>query len=175
MLPCDRKGVYAVAMADEPDQLRVLKAAPISIDKVKKWLDIVPRLTLDRRRPLPAEVVHRLSGFWLSDETILYIGMTGRSLMKRVNDYYGTKLGDPKPHRGGHCIKTLDNMNECHIYWCECPSPEYIEALMINKFMDQVPGNVRRKLFDPDRPFPFANLCNKRGNNKNHGIKYSNN
>lgn len=49
----------------------------------------------------------RLATFWLPDEVVLYIGLAGASVRKRVRQYYRTPLGDKRPHAGGWWLKTL--------------------------------------------------------------------
>jgi hypothetical protein len=170
------EGIYIVAMTDDPNRISSLETAPISLEEVDKWLGRVNVLELDGVRPYSIDLARRLSAFWLRDETILYIGKAGRkegsknSIKARVNSYYRTPLGDKRPHAGGHWIKTLSNLNDLSIYWSECSNPELIEEELINQFIKGVSDSVRRDLYDPTWPFPFANMKDGRGNRKNHGV-----
>lgn len=133
-------------------------------------LPYVSKSTSDR-------LVERLKSFWLPDETILYIGMTGSSLGKRVRDYYKTKLGDPKPHRGGQWIKTLENLEHLNIYWTttEKENAKALEQAFLRTFVENVSQKSLTHLSDPYHPYPFANIEFPKGTKKNHGICFSTN
>jgi len=122
-------------------------------------------------------LVERLKTFWLPDETILYIGMTGSSLKKRVNEYYKAKLGDSKPHRGGHWIKTLANLEQVNVYWTTSEKSEAksLEQAFLDTFVKNVSRKSLNQLSDPNHPFPYANLEFPKGIKKNHGILFSTN
>ncbi len=122
-------------------------------------------------------LIERLKSFWLPDETILYIGMTGSSLRRRVQDYYKTKLGDPKPHSGGHWIKTLENLGQLNIYWTATEKPEakIMEQAFLRTFVENVSKKSLAHLSDPNHPYPFANIELTKGTKKNHGIRLSTN
>jgi hypothetical protein len=170
---CIVPGVYVIAMASTADRMVCCDEAPISKKMVEGWIDYVPKLSLDYGLPKTEELIRRLKAFWMPDETILYIGKAGTSLKTRVDQYYKTKLGDPKPHRGGHWIKTLDNLNELNIYWTtlEGETARNVEDRFLNMFVKNVSQYSRRNLFDPEHPFPFANLEFPKGTRKRHGIQ----
>ena len=102
-IPSRNAGVYIVSQTSRCDQNPPVRDnAPIVRCAVVDWLAKAPSLRLDgRSEPSPDVVVRRLREFWLPDESILYIGKTDRPLRERVNEYYGTKLGNRSPHRGG--------------------------------------------------------------------------
>src|SRR5438105_3398685 len=46
-------------------------------------------------------VAERVSSFWIPDEVVLYVGLAGSSLGRRLARYYATALGARSPHAGG--------------------------------------------------------------------------
>src|SRR5947209_4047208 len=92
-IPADLPGLYVVAMDADPDSIAGCRAQPpIDDDAVGMLLDVRPELRVDRRRPTTADLRARLSGFWLPDETVLYIGLASHSVQARVRAYYRTPL-----------------------------------------------------------------------------------
>lgn len=171
-IPSRNTGVYIVSLTSRCDQNPPVRDnAPIDRCAVADWLAKVPSLRLDSRsEPSPDAVVRRLREFWLPDESILYIGKTDRPLRKRVNEYYGTKLGYGSPHRGGHWIKTLSVLHETFVHYIETTMPEESEGHLLRAFVARVTSSTREILRDSERPFPFANLEFPKGNRKRHGF-----
>jgi hypothetical protein len=114
-------------------------------------------------------LLSRLAGFWLSDENIVYIGKAA-SLRGRVGDYYRTTLGDPRPHAGGHWVKTLAILGRARVYFAETPNHEEAEQRLLDAFRRGTSEAGRKSLFDPMLPIPFANLEFPPGTRKKHGI-----
>ena len=86
-------GVYLVALDKSPDTCRATLAdAPISDERVNELLHVRPELRLDGARPTVGTLSKRLAACWLPDETVLYIGLAGTSLQRRVGQYYTTPL-----------------------------------------------------------------------------------
>ena len=170
---CKFPGIYVVALTNSAEKIVCFNDAPISEKVVKEWINYVPKLTLDGKRPSYEALVNRLKEFWITDETILYIGKAGTSLKDRVNQYYSTKLGDPKPHAGGHWIKTLENLNDLNIFWTTSAGEKAkdVEDRFIENFIKNVSNGSKQKLFDPEHPFPFANLEFPKGTRKRHGLQ----
>ena len=123
--------------------------------------------------PAPMCFINRLAGFWLSDENIVYIGKA-TSLRGRVGDYYRTPLGDPRPHAGGHWVKTLANLGATRVYFAETTNPEEAEQRLLETFIRGTSEAIRKSLFDPSLPLRFANLEFPPGTRKRHGIASSN-
>ncbi|MEP7081732.1 MAG: hypothetical protein ABI841_02020 [Chloroflexota bacterium] len=69
-----------------------LSRASIAGDVIDEWLEVRPELTLDGVRPTAEELTRRIEGFWLADETIVYVGLA-TSLSKRLGAYYRTPIG----------------------------------------------------------------------------------
>ena len=173
-VPVAGPGIYLVSLDERSDSVEaVLPAAPISIERVARWLSERPDLALDGGRPSPSELVERLSRFWLPDEDILYAGLAGTSISTRVRQYYTTPLGARSPHAGGHWLKTLTNLEELFVHYAPAPDPNSAERAMLNRFCVKVSEETREALFDPARPLPFANLDWPGRGAKRHGIRGS--
>jgi hypothetical protein len=164
-------GVYIAALADDPKSTRpTLAACPISSDAVRILLATRPELRLDGEACDVQTLSARVSGFWLPDEVILYIGLAGTSVSKRVGQYYRTPLGARKPHAGGWFLKLLSCLDDLTIHFARCDDPDTAESSMLERFCNGVSEASRTTLIDPDHPFPFANLEWPRGVRKRHGI-----
>ncbi len=170
---CKFPGIYVVAMTHSAEKIVCSDDLPISEKAVQDWINYVPNLILDGKRPRYEDLATRLKEFWITDETILYIGKAGTSLESRVRQYYNTKLGDPKPHAGGHWIKILENLNDLNIFWTTSAGEKAkdVEDRFIENFIKNVSNESKQKLFDPEHPFPFANLEFPKGTRKRHGLQ----
>jgi hypothetical protein len=164
-------GVYMVSLSDDPNMSNgLVPLAPIEQSAIEGWLARVPGLQIDGVKCASAdELRKRLAGFWLSDENIVCIGKA-TSLRGRVGDYYRTPLGDPRPHAGGHWVKTLAILGGMRVYFAETPNPEEAEQGLLDAFIRGTSEAIRKYLFDPSLPVPFANLEFPRGTRKRHGI-----
>jgi hypothetical protein len=163
--------VYAVSLISDTTAVGPsVKACPISLDALDVLLEARPELRLDGERPDASELSARVSGFWLPDEVILYIGLAGTSVSKRVGQYYRTPLGARKPHAGGWFLKLLTCLDDLTVHFAECVDPDSAESSMLEAFCNDVSEESRGTLIDPDHPFPFANLEWPRGVRKHHGI-----
>src|SRR5262245_42081029 len=138
-VPSERPGIYVVAIDEDPGSIDgALAAAPLSNDAIAHWLQTRPELRLDGRRPDATELRQRLAEFWLPDETVLYIGLTTRSLRKRVAEYYKTPLGARKPHAGGHFLKTLTSLNELHVHFAASDAPAREDNELVASFLGRL-------------------------------------
>lgn len=158
-VPLNSGGVYVVSLAGTPESHpRLWARAPIDNNRVSEWLERVPELTIDGiASPSSLALVQRLSTFWLPDENVIYVGKA-TNLRRRVGEYYRTRLGDRRPHAGGHWIKTLAVLPRTFVHYGESKDPAASEALMLGRFVHGVSEETRQELGDPERPFPFANL-----------------
>jgi hypothetical protein len=127
-------------------------------------------LRLDGRRPSADELAARLCSFWCSDEVIVYTGLAGTSLRRRVGQYYKTPLGARKPHAGGWWLKTLSILDQLWVHYAATPDNAAAETAMLRHFADGVSATTASKLHDPGRLAPFANLRAGGGTIKAHGI-----
>lgn len=154
-LPSRKPGVYVVEWPAAAAQ------APIDHNLLRAWLERAPDLLVDSARPTAHEVAARLARFWLPEQTVVYIGMTTRSLGGRVAAYVGTPLGERRPHHGGHWLKTLRGYDHCRIWWAETDATEEYEDALLTAFA----GWVGRA-----DALPFANLSSLSSGRRAHGI-----
>lgn len=165
-VPSASPGVYLVEWP-EP-----LQDAPVELTLVGKWLERLPGLRLDGKRPTSREVAARLHGFWLPGQTVLYLGMTALSVGGRIGAYYRTPLGDRKPHAAGHWLKTLRGLDRARIWWAETTAAEEYEDALLSAFAETVDASPEGapRLLDRSVILPFANLQTATGQRKAHGI-----
>jgi hypothetical protein len=170
-LRASHPGVYLVALDSSPDTyIATLAEAPISTVRVAELLRVRPELRLDGSRPTVVALVQRLAGCWLPDETVLYIGLAGTSLQRRVGQYYTTPLGARRPHAGGWFLKTLSNLDELTVHYAAAVDPATAERDLLQEFVDGVDSAGCDELHDATCPYPFANLVGPTGVRKAHGI-----
>jgi hypothetical protein len=164
-------GVYLVTLDDSPSTCDdVLERAPISEARVAELLRARPALRLDASRPSGAILAERLAASWLPNETVLYIGLAGTSVGRRVSQYYSTPLGARSPHAGGWFLKTLSNLDDLTVHYAAAPDPALAERTLLQAFVDGVDDIARKGLHDPVCLYPFANLVGPTGVRKAHGI-----
>lgn len=161
----DTPGVYVVESANASD------GAPIDPAAVGAWIKRVPTLLLDGQRPTAAELTSRLASFWIPGEAVVYIGLAGTSVAKRVRQFYRTPLGDPRPHAGGHWLKTLATLLSLRVWWAETDDPAADEDALLVAFGDRVSAKPGQNLVAP--VLPFANRQTATGIRKVHGISGS--
>ncbi len=162
-----KPGVYVIELPNAPD------TAPIDIGLIGNWLNQVPTLRLDGERPSGKELAARLASYWLPGESILYIGRSNASLGGRLNAYYRTPLGDPKPHAGGHWIKTLSTLGQARVWWAETDAAEEAELSLLEAFASSVDPEAVAGLPAGSPVLPFANLVLPTGERRPHGITRS--
>lgn len=158
-------GVYVVESAEPSDE------APIDPTVVAAWITRVPTLLVDGRRPSADDLVSRLASFWIPPEPVLYVGLAGTSVAKRVRQFYRTPLGDPRPHAGGHWLKTLATLATLRVWWAETDDPAGHEDALLKAFANRVTAKPGQKVADP--VLPFANRQTATGIRKVHGISGS--
>lgn len=172
----DNEGVYIVSLSPYYDE-NLSSSSPIFDDiKLKYWIDKLPTFTLDGVKPTVQTLKMRLSEFWLTDESILYIGKApnrsnGNGISNRVGEYYRTKLGDRSPHSGGQWLKTLANVNSMTVFYGQVKNSSEIEVKMFDYFMKNISQISLMNLRDKKYPLPFANLRYKSRVDKDHGLE----
>jgi hypothetical protein len=159
-------GVYIVSLQDP------INSAPLDDSVIQKWINRVPGMRLDGAPPTVATLRERLEQFWIPTERVLYIGLAGTSLATRLRQYYGTPLGDRRPHAGGYWIKTLSVLAETEVTWAEADEPAAAEGRLLESFGENVDTGIHRRL-PGGQVLPFANLQNGAGRRKPHGISGS--
>lgn len=172
--PADEPGVYVVSLSPDPNDIKTKTSpAPIDLDSVRNWIGKVPTLVLDGDPPTPETLKERISKFWLPDETVLYIGQTNRTLRRRIDELYIHKLGEKRPHSGGHWLKTLSILERLYVFWACTPAHIKFKKLMLKKFMENVSHKTEANPYASKLPLPFANLELTKGERKKHGIDRS--
>jgi hypothetical protein len=166
-IPVDKCGLYVVALTDKSNIIKCNDIPFFSDLAFDNWLLTVKsgnkNILIDNKPADRNSLKQRLMEFWLPDETIVYIGKAGpnkrRTLKKRVDEYYDTKLGSNKRHAGGHWINVLQNVNDLTVYYCEYTEKdiEEKEEEMILYFMDNVSDSTKALLRDKINCYPFAN------------------
>jgi hypothetical protein len=163
---CDKAGVYLVEIP------ALYSIAAIDTKAVAGWLERVPRLELDGRRPTPRELAARLRKFWIASRSVVYIGRTTAPLAERIAAFYATPLGDRSPHAGGHWLKTLRLLKECWVSWATTEYPSRSEDELFLRFAATVSPLEAAVLFDSKHVLPFANLEDAHKVRKRHGMRY---
>jgi transcription elongation factor GreA len=130
----------------------------IEANAIREWLDRVPDLRLDGKRPTVAELQHRLSTFWLPSQTVLFIGSSMKSVGARVSGMYKTPLGERRPQPAGYWIKTLHDLKRTRIWWSPTPDAELWEDALIDRFVKEVGA------------LPFGVLVTPSGEHRAHGL-----
>lgn len=167
----DGPGIYLIALVEDPaSSAGGIQSAPISLRSIRDLVARATDLKLDGQ-PChnPRDIADRLSGMWLPDEVVVYIGKASTSVRQRVRQYYSTPLGNRSPHAGGWALKTLTVLPDLWVHWAPSDRPELVEQQALAEFADRTSQQSRRSLVDPAHPFPFANLEGP-GGRKQHGI-----
>ncbi len=159
-----RPGLFVVEFA-EP-----LAHAPVDASICGRWIERVPTLRLDGKRPDGRQLARRLAAFWLPSQTVLYIGTTTKALGPRAGALYATELGSRRPHSGGHWLKTLRGLDQARVWWAETDAVEEYEDALLAAFAESVPPAELTALHDALVVLPFANLESAIGMRKHHGI-----
>ena len=146
------------------------RSAPFDIVALRHWLEHVPALRLDGARPTESALADRLATFWVPGQTLLYVGRTAKSLGPRVGALYATKLGDRRPHAGGHWLKTLRDQQKLRLWWVETDAPEEYEDGLLSAFAEALPENVRAEFADRGMLMPWANLGSPTGSPRETGL-----
>ena len=152
---CNAPAVYVI---ETPDPL---EAAPLDPRAIAAWIGRVPSLRVDGVRPSAATLAERLASFWIPNEPVVYVGLAGTSVARRVGQFYRTPLGDPRPHAGGHWLKTLTGLETFRVWWAETDNPATAEDALLTAFAGRHGGGL---------VLPFANRQTAAGAKKPHGI-----
>lgn len=131
---------------------------------------VCPRVTVDGFPATSEKLAERIGAFWIPETAILYVGLAGTSVRKRVSQYYRTRIGQRSPHAGGWWLKTLEDLHSLHVHYAAADSPKSTEARLLETFAAAIPHPTRRALHDYERIAPFANIEVQAGIRKRHGI-----
>lgn len=170
-IPLDLPGVYVVAstpdLGDPIGRMGTYHPDPKAFNSLKT---ACPSVTIDGRPATHGELSERIGSFWIPDTAILYIGLAGTSVRKRVNQYYITRIGQRSPHAGGWWLKTLLDLESLFVHYAAAEDPKSVEAMMLRTFAAAVPQPMRQLLHDSERIAPFANVDVQAGLRKRHGL-----
>jgi hypothetical protein len=170
-LKLDLPGVYVVASTpdfrDPIGGMDTYRPSPSAFESLRSRC---PSVTVDGAPATNEKLAERIGAFWIPETAVLYIGLAGSSVRKRVNQYYNTPIGHRSPHAGGWWLKTLADIEALHVHYAATESPKLAEARLLNIFAAAVPPSVRRAVHDPDRIAPFANVEVQAGIRKRHGM-----
>jgi transcription elongation factor GreA len=157
-------GVYLVELAAPTPTLSVDLAV------VGRWIERVPELRLDGKRPAGREIQVRLGSFWLPSQPVLFIGSTSGSVSARINALAKTAPGDRKPAGSGLWLHLLRAPGELRVWWSPTDAPEEYEDALMDVFAAGVPAGERAALHDPSVVLPWAVWRSPSGARKATGI-----
>lgn len=172
-VPERQTGIYLVSLNESPDDAQSsVKSPPIDSGAIDELLAACPSLTLGGRNgPDRGSVSSRIGEYWIPDECVLYIGLSGQPLRTRVRQYYTTPLGAAKPHAGGWWLKTLSNISDLFVHFAVTDQFKDAEEGALDAFEAGVSPESRRNWPDGDPLMPFANLRDGQWRRRDHGIK----
>ncbi|MBA2254716.1 MAG: hypothetical protein H0W07_06355, partial [Chloroflexi bacterium] len=147
-----------------------LETAPLDTVALRRWIEGVPTLRMDDRRPTVNELAARLGAFWLPGQTVLYIGHSARSLGGRIAALYATGLGERRPHPGGHWLRALRSIERARIWWADTDAPEEYADALLTAFADGLDPAAISRLHDAAVVLPYANRETVGGERKIHGL-----
>ena len=156
-------GVYLVELPAPID------APTIEVTRLGKWIERVPGLRLDGQRPTSKALRARLLDFWLSRQSVLFIGSSERSIAGRVRALEQHVLGDPRPHAAGQWLKAL-SVDGLRVRWAVTDAPEEYEDALIEAFAAGVGEDERTRLPDRTVVLPFANQRTPAGQRRATGL-----
>ena len=169
------QGVYLISTSSNPNKNKKVDYPVFDTEKINAWIKKVPNFQVDNLTSTLETVRSRLDNFWIPDENILYIGKAPyrskgkKAISRRVHEYYTTELGNKGPHRGGHWLKTLTNLQDLTVYFAITDNPKTVEDHMLDYFQSHVSSKCISNLYDKTLPLPFANIKHK-GKCKRHGF-----
>jgi transcription elongation factor GreA len=158
-----RGGVFVVELAAPT------ATAPLDLTVVGRWLQDLPALRLDGKRPTTRQLAARLAAFWIPSATVLFVGATDGSIGGRVAALDRHVLGDRRPFASAQWLKTL-RAPTLRVWWAATAAPEEYEDAVLGAFAQAVPAEERAALQDAAVVLPFANLRTVTGEAKAHGI-----
>ena len=158
-------GVFIVELVEPTD------GAPIDTEAVRRWLERVPRLTLDGERPSTHQLARRLAEFWLPGEQILYVGRSRKTVSARVAAMYATQLGNDRPNAGGYWLGTLYGMSKVRVWWATTDAHEEYEDELLSQVASRTTADEAAR--ERTLGLPFANLTDNGGRQKAHGLDYA--
>jgi len=166
-------GVYVVSLHGDPELAAGVREAPVCRERVGAWIEVASGMTLNGERADVEGVCAFLQSFWLVDEAVVYIGKA-TSLSKRLRQFWRHRLGERRPHAGGHWLKALHTLDELHVFFAEAESPAHsaaMEAALVDRFVEGVSAGTRAGLGNPGVAVPFGNRSHPRGARKTTALR----
>lgn len=157
-VPVRGPGVYLVSRSRDGNASPRCQRCPFDHGVLADWIKRAPDMRLNEAVPTPAALDDYLSGFWHADEAIVYIGQA-TGLGARLEQFFRHRLGDRRPHAGGHWLKTLSHEN-LWIHAAACRSARdaiRLESLALDLFQAAVLSVRPELVATPARAIPFAN------------------
>ena len=168
-VPLQAPGVYVVSTNEDPQEHEGLAACPLDHTAIEALLKARPEATVDGSPATVEGFASRLVAMWPGREPVVYIGLAGTSVHRRVDQFYRTPLGARGPHAGGWPVKMLSS-DGLWVHFGPTDDPAAAESAMIAFFAAGVAPGTARTLVDPSAPLPFANLTYPAGRRKKHGL-----
>lgn len=148
----DTRGVYVVSGSADPNSDESIEFE-LNQDRLNDWISRNPEMSIDRTPALLEGLSQRLEEFWHQDQSILYIGQTGKGLNTRIKQMArhagllpnkSHMLGEKRPHRGGHWLYTLKRLPDLYLFYSEMPDKRHeheVELRMLENFIKST-GNI---------------------------------
>ena len=158
----DTRGVYVVSGSADPNLNESIKFE-LNQDRLNDWISRAPELSVDKIPAFVEGLLQRLKTFWHPDQSILYIGQTGKGLNSRIKQMIkhagllpniSHMLGERRPHRGGHWLYTLKGLPDLYMFYSEIPDmghEQEVKLRMLEDFIEST-GNISLK------SLPWANI-----------------
>ena len=158
----DTRGVYVVSGIDDPDSNKTIKFE-LNLERLNDWISRASEMSVDNVPALVEGLSQRLEKFWHPDQSILYIGHTGKGLNTRIKQMIkhagllpniSHMLRERRPHRGGHWLYTLKMLPELYLFYSEIPDNLHeheVELRMLENFIESTDNISLNSL-------PWANL-----------------
>jgi transcription elongation factor GreA len=163
-VPAHTPGLFIVELG-EPRP-----TAPIELSLVGKWLERVPGLRLDGKRPTSRALQTRLQSFWLPDQRVLYVGASNGSIGGRLAAMEATVLGDRRPASSAHWLKTLRLPPTTRIWWASTTAIEEYEDAVLTAFAEGLTAKERAERTEGEVVLPWANLRRPTGERRATGL-----
>jgi hypothetical protein len=166
-------GIYIISTNQNKDYLPENDSVSFNEKQICTWFENAPNLTLNGKKAITEDLKKQLEGFWLADESILYIGKAEKqSLSDRISQFYNHKVGKKGSHKGGYWLKLLNNLDELYIHLFATNESHSMEEKLLTHFIENVSEHSKEKLIEKWLFLPFANLQLRSGVIKCHGLKY---
>lgn len=170
-VPLDSPGVYAVALSESPLAETGRASAPLDRNRIEELLRARPEAMVDHRPADAVRIADRLGKMWVPGEPVVYIGLAGASVRRRIEQFYRTEIGARAPHAGGWPVKMIDQVAApLWVHYGATAASDRAEVEMVSRFVAGVSKQAAENLVDPGAPLPFANLAFPHGRRKRHGI-----